>query len=163
MKKIILGLSFLAIAATTTFVACKKDEKSVQTSQKNNGTSNLLRDGKSVVIVAWDEWGRKKKDCKGNGLCKAVWFPLTDEDQSSSYAHSTTLEFDEVLGKYFVKLLRESSVGNPVPLEILTLPIDEPILLNTQAVLGQNLTFPIGEYPYIANLGLYGGYKVYLD
>jgi hypothetical protein len=58
MKKIILGLSFLAIAATTTFVACKKDEKSVQTTQKKTAlttarvTTRLITPAEMDLILA---------------------------------------------------------------------------------------------------------------
>lgn len=45
MKKIILGLSFMAIAATTTFVACTKNNSKVTTSPNkgNSGTQTPLK------------------------------------------------------------------------------------------------------------------------
>lgn len=62
MKKLILGLSFLAIAATTTFVACKKDEVKAPTpTQQATPAKNLAR-GSGYSYVKYGELHEYKND-----------------------------------------------------------------------------------------------------
>ena len=54
MKKIILGLNILAIAAATTFVACKKDEVKTTKSSQKSSIASLSRGGKTFIPLFGD-------------------------------------------------------------------------------------------------------------
>ena len=115
-----------------------------------------------ICIVGWDEWGRASRDCRGWGLCNAVWFDCEDE-QRFEYegAYSSPLYFDETNGKYYVEVLLASSTE--IPIEDLTLKIDESFELDTELVIDKNLIFSQGNYIFNESPGDYGGIRIYLD
>lgn len=51
MKKLILGLSLLAIAATITFVACKKDEVKQKIVTKSKTTNALMKEEALIAVI----------------------------------------------------------------------------------------------------------------
>jgi hypothetical protein len=120
----------------------------------------------SIVIVEWDEWGRKKKNCDGWGLCNADWFPkqgISNRKSTSTNGGATLLEFDDSMNKYYVDILLAETPPAEIPTEELTLKIDEKFELEVEDAISQNLTFNQGDYGYDNSLGEFGGYRIYLD
>lgn len=71
MKKLILGLSFLAIAATTTFVACKKDEMKKETNSKQTGgkeINSLMRPSGGGLLQVFNVQLHRKNGTKQGGV-----------------------------------------------------------------------------------------------
>ena len=123
---------------------------------------------KRLIIVRWEEWGRKKVGCDGWGLCRAEWFPelfpgaRIDATESENGAQ-TLLEFDEELNQYYIDILLAETPPTDIPSESLTLKIDEDFDLDIEDELAQNLTFVVGDYPYNESLSTNGGYRIYLQ
>jgi|GEM_PF-1486947 hypothetical protein len=176
MQKTILSLVFVAFLAT--FISCNKEEQNVALTEKEIFNEDLIPQKLSfqrnnlnsnnrgeIIIVEWDEWGRKVKDCKGWGLCNAVWFPKAEEKSvnSNSNVYSTKLEFDQTSQKYFIDILLSEVVPIDIPIELYPLPIDESFILYTEEAIGRNLTFEAGEYPFDETLGSFGGFRIYLN
>lgn len=123
-------------------------------------------DKKPVVIVEWNEWGRKKKKCRGWGLCNAVWFPPPQEKSVSTNPDggASILEYDDIQDKYYVDILLAAPVPNDITLEDIILRIDEEIeLVDIQTLVSRDLTFPVGSYSLDTSLGNYGGYRIYFN
>jgi hypothetical protein len=149
------------------------DENSIAKQLKfidvNNRIANIhdKTQGKAmvkIIIVRWDEWGRKKKNCAGWGLCNAEWFPdLKKANSISSNGGATLLEFDDNLKKYYIDILLAETPSAEIPTDLLTLKIDENFELEVESIISQNLTFNQGEYFYDSTLGEFGGYRIYLD
>jgi len=125
---------------------------------------------KRFVFVGWDEWGRKKKDCRGWGLCNAKWFYCEDEngntvpcgnENRSTNGHYSLLEFDNAINSYYIDILLDAP--SPLPDESLTLKIDESFVVNTLPAIGKDLTFNEGDYLFDRNMGDFGGIRIYLD
>lgn len=121
----------------------------------------------TLIIVEWDEWGRKARNCDGWGLCNADWFPQFNKSvgqkSNTSNGAKTILEYDSNIEKYYIDILLADTVPSDIPLEALTLKIDEKFELDVQAAISRNLTFNEGDYPFNNNLGEFGGYRIYLD
>ena len=119
-----------------------------------------------IIIVTWDEWGRASKDCGGWGLCNADWFPSSQKGtlgKSNNSGASTLLEFDSLNNKYYIDILLSENVPTDIPLNAITIKIDEDFELNVQEAISRNLTFNQGDYPFNTSLGKFGGYRIYLD
>ncbi|MCF6168773.1 hypothetical protein [Lutibacter sp.] len=125
---------------------------------KQNASKSFAK----IIIVRWDEWGRKKKQCNGWGLCNAEWFPQNKSSNFSS-GGATLLEFDNSLDKYYIDILLDKTPPLEIPTDALTLKIDENFDLDVQEIISQNLTFNKGEYFYDNSLSEFGGYRIYLD
>lgn len=160
MKKILLSgmlLSFL-------FVGCEKqniEPTTIITKSKDSDTDDKTKtpNSKTIVMVEWDDWGRKKKECNGWGLCNANWFPKSEIGN-----YSSNLEYDAVLGSYYTDILLPENLY-PIEEEYEVFYVDEDIILTTseEPSVGTDLTIPEGEYEYDVNIGTYGGYKIYLN
>ncbi|WP_312767094.1 hypothetical protein [Epilithonimonas sp.] len=50
-----------------------------------------------------------------------------------------------------------------MPIEEISLKVDEDIAINIQQEIGENLTVKQNTYAFDASLGEYGGYRIYLD
>ncbi|MCF6214476.1 MAG: hypothetical protein L3J45_10685 [Flavobacteriaceae bacterium] len=148
-----VGINENTIAERLSFV-----DVNARIANKQNSQSKSLS---KIIIVRWDEWGRKKKQCRGWGLCNAVWFPKNKS--ASSNGGATLLEFDNSLGKYYIDILLATTPPFEIPLDALTLKIDENFELNVQKAISKNLTFNKGDYLYDKSLGEFGGYRIYLD
>jgi hypothetical protein len=128
----------------------------------------------TITIVTWDEWGRKKKQCKGWGLCNADWFPKDEEpkesEQNRSYKvlsnelkkYSSLIEYEKNTDRYYMDILLSKPLPSDIPTDQIDLVIDEPIELNTKDILSCDLIFNNDNYPFLTNLGDYGGYRLYL-
>ncbi|MEI6695180.1 MAG: hypothetical protein WCO13_03840 [Bacteroidota bacterium] len=169
MKKLSLIICVLCIGIF--LYSCKKESKSVNTNNKityqnlnfkNQATNlnNLKVDEGGGTIVEWDEWGRKKKQCKGWGLCNAVWFPKKDTNRVSNY--SASLNFDPLTGTYYIDILLSEPMPSPIPEELLNIPIDENFTIFTKEVVGRDLIFETGIYQFNESLDEFGGYRIYL-
>ena len=176
MKKTVLILVFVGFIAT--FISCDKEGQNVSLTEKENFNEDLIPQKLSfqknnlnpynrgeIIIVEWDEWGRKKKDCKGWGLCDAVWFPKAEEKSVNSdfSVYSTILQFDQISQKYFIDILLSEVVPIDIPIELYPLPVDESFIIYTEEAIGRNLIFEEGEYPFDETLGSFGGFRIYLN
>jgi len=124
------------------------------------------RESVTILKVEWDEWGRAKKDCEGWGLCNATWtwFPTEEKSaQVTSPAYSTIVQFDSQQGKYYIDILLSEMVPADISIDLYPLAIDESFTPYTAAVLGTDLTFNAGEYPYDSSLGTHGGFRIYFN
>ena len=170
-------LLFLFIGITIT--SCEKDETTKQIDE-NQISKNLtfidinsrlesygLKEG--VIIVQWNEWGRKKKDCDGWGLCNAEWFPAPEEKSSGLISTnpnggSSILEYNPSTDQYYIDILLAAALPDIYTIDDVTLIVDEEIeLLNINTVISRNLSIPIGDYTLNNSLGNFGGYRIYLD
>jgi hypothetical protein len=117
-----------------------------------------------VVIVSWNEWGRKKKDCKGMGLCNAHWFPgntiITNPDNSEG--GSTILEYDNLNDHYYFDILLAVKPPTNLTTADMEFIIDYEINLDTKIELGMDLVIIPGTYQYESNRGEFGGYRIFL-
>tara|TARA_R110001583_G_scaffold153501_1_gene305228 strand:- start:1215 stop:1763 length:549 start_codon:yes stop_codon:yes gene_type:complete len=121
---------------------------------------------RDALIVEWDEWGRKSRNCGGWGLCNANWFPSANKQaqkSSTTNGSKTILEYDSSIEKYFIDILLADIVPPEIPIEALTLKIDENFELNVEDAISKNLIFNKGDYLFNTALGEYGGYRIYLD
>lgn len=142
----------------------------VDYSKTNLNARNETATNGKLIIVRWTEWGRKKRNCAGWGLCKAHWFFCVDENNnqvdcfgrnSNSNGYSTPLQFDETDNRYYVDVLLAEPTT--IPEQSLTLKIDENFMLDTSLAIGKDLTFSEGDYVFNRQLGEFGGIRVYLD
>lgn len=153
------------VISTILFFACSRDEQ-IQ-NQKVDSTEKLLTfktfdpnqyETSRFYIVAWDEWGRKKKQCKGWGLCNADWW---GDDGEKKYQFP--LQFDSASNQYYLDILLAETMPTPIPEELKMLPIDEDIVLSKIPEFNNNLTLKAGEYSFDITLGKYGGYHIPLN
>jgi len=118
-------IKFMAIfilMALVTFTSCSKDNETTETYDENAILTQLrfvdvntrianMQNAENqsrikIIIVEWDEWGRKRRNCKGWGLCNADWFPKNNRQAkriTSTNGSATLLEFDSSLNKYYMK------------------------------------------------------------
>ena len=119
-----------------------------------------IKDKKPIIIVQWDEWGRKKKNCGGWGLCEAEWFPKEEAVIPPPNGGASLLEFDETLEKYYIDILLAENAPTGTP----DLKVDEDIeLLNIQELTSTPLTIFEGNYELNNSLGEFGGYRIHLN
>lgn len=168
--------------ALLTFTSCSKDNETTETYDENAILTQLrfvdvntrianMQNAENqsrikIIIVEWDEWGRKKKQCRGWGLCNADWFPIANRQakrNTSTNGSATLLEFDDSLNKYYIDILLADTPPAEIPTEALTLKIDENFELDVEEAISRNLTFNQGDYSYDDSLGEFGGYRIYLD
>ena len=177
-------IKFMAIfilMALVTFTSCSKDNETTETYDENAILTQLrfvdvntrianMQNAENqsrikIIIVEWDEWGRKRRNCKGQGLCNADWFPKNNRQakrNTSTNGSATLLEFDSSLNKYYIDILLAETPPVEIPTDALSLRIDEDFELNVEDEISQNLTFNQGDYVYDNSLGEFGGYRIYL-
>jgi len=86
------------------------------------------------------------------------------EEKISKKGGATLLEFDYNLKKYDMDILLAEFPPKEIPLDALTLKIDEDFRLeNIETVLPQGILFKKGDYKYNPSLGDFGGYRIYVD
>lgn len=181
-------LSIFSFMALLTVTSCSEDDKPATVSSydentiakqlrfvdistriaNKQGNTRVKARGITIIIVEWDEWGRASKNCGGWGLCNANWFPQFKRTAQKSRNVSTNggatlLEFDGSLSKYYIDILLAETPPAEIPIEALTLKIDENFELNVKNAISKNLTFNQGDYSYDNSLGEFGGYRIYLD
>ena len=172
MKKITIITTSVLIIASVVFYSCKKDVKNNISISNNYTYKNLkfknqksdlynLKEEGGGTIVEFDEWGRKKKQCHGWGLCNAVWFPKADSSTNPIYA--APLMFDSGTNKYYIDILLSEPMPLPIPDELQNIPIDEDFIIYSHEYSGTDLIFSAGEYPFDITLGDFGGYRIYLN
>ncbi len=176
-KKLLLYASVIAMVAV--YFSCSKNQE-VEKEKEINIARQLKfvpvgdrikeRNGDvsrgKIVIVSWNEWGRKKKNCDGWGLCKAKWFPDVNESvqvPDPTEGGASILESDPSNGKYYFDILLADYPPATIPVSELTLIVDEDILLGQSPVLGNDLIIKEGDYEYDSSLRTYGGYRIYLE
>lgn len=73
MKKLILSLSFTAVALALVFTSCQKEEiNTKEIKSKTINTNDNSTEKVSIVVgikIVWDEWGRANHNCRKAGLC----------------------------------------------------------------------------------------------
>jgi hypothetical protein len=180
MKNTLKATIVASIIASTLIISCTKeninpsqtsvnfDENEIENSLKFvtvNERILKITDKKPIVIVQWDEWGRKKKNCDGWGLCEADWFPKEESIViPPPNGGATILELDKISNKYYIDILLAEKVPTHIPIHALKLKIDEDIeLLNIQDFTSVPLTIYKGNYKVNNSLGKFGGYRIYLN
>ncbi|MDP3353393.1 MAG: hypothetical protein Q8S44_06610 [Flavobacteriaceae bacterium] len=180
-EKIIISFN-CSIIGGLAFIACSQDEDvmafdentiakrlkfvdvTARINSKQSSTNKLSVD---IIIVSWD-WGRESRDCKsGFGICNVDWFPATNRttfpNSNNSNDFSTLLEFDSYKNKYYLDILLAEAVPEDIPLDAISIKIDYDIESNYQYKTTDKLTLHQGSYPFNLSLGVFGGYRIYLD
>jgi hypothetical protein len=173
MKNLLfLTSTFLLI----TFFSCGLDEEVIDKNlsiKKLDSTSDLqldtniqqlnsnLRQRNDLVVVTWD-WGRKR-DCRRFGFCNVIWFPIASIEKAKDNKLATLLKFDNKNEKFYIDVVLDKPMPQNAPKALLSIPIDEKIVLDTKDVLGKDVVFNPGKYNFDKSLGSFGGYRVYLD
>jgi hypothetical protein len=179
MKKIILFYMSVVMIFTALFISCSKENKPTIREQKNISKllnfvsiNDRLKEKENtnnrsfIIIVSWDEWGRKKKDCKGWGLCKAKWFPEFNTKMAipdPGNGGASIVEYNAIAGKYFFDILLSSPPPPTLLPSDLTFEIDEDILLDYLPEAGTSMKILAGSYIFNGSIGSNGGYRIYLD
>jgi len=168
MKKILFIACFASLVLTLTMCNDKQsytpkvsgefEISSLKVKNPSQSNSQLVPIGGPIVILTWESWGRAARDCRGFGLCHVVWFP-----DSVAMMMSAPVFKDESTGKYYMHILLDSPIPEPIPAEIRNLYVDNTIEIKTLSVFGKNIKI-LGNssFPYISTLGEYGGYIVEL-
>lgn len=159
----LIKLSFLVIVGIASITSCTKleNEKSsnsevlsfVKIEERQLGLQTA-RPG--ITLVEWEQWGRKKKNCGGMGLCDADWFPEAGRPTPIN-GGSSIIEQNSNDEFYFEILFSQTPPSN-----LEDFIIDEDIFLDTEIHLGVNLTIKAGTYLVNTDLGNYGGYRIML-
>ena len=177
MKNIKIAILTIAsvIISTIIFTSCSKERaenitfdentiskrlKFVDVTTRINSVQNRNDSASKLVIVSWDEWGRASRKCAGWGLCNAEWFYFETRIVRNN---SSILEFNSIVNKYYIDILLAEQVPSDIPNSSLTFGIDQNFEINTKEAIGKNLIFKQGQYPFINDLGNFGGYRIYLD
>jgi hypothetical protein len=179
MKTKMLLVYSAAILLAGVYVSCSKDQDIDKVDQHNLDqqlrfvpvsdriamkANSLFKE--VIIIVTWDEWGRKKKDCKGWGLCNADWFPQFDnamQNPVKSNGSESILEFDPARQRYYFDILLAENPPAHIPVSELPLVVDEDIVLKLAQEIGNDLSIKQGDYNYDQTLSQFGGYRIYLD
>jgi hypothetical protein len=127
--------------------------------QLNDGHFNVYK--KRLVIVSWNEFGRKRKNCNGFGLCDATWFTV---EQASSVnprsGYDAILQYNEQSRQFYFDIV----LTNEAPAGLSTidggLMIDESIRLDTRTTIGFDLTIEKGTISFDRGIGNFGGFRV---
>lgn len=129
-------------------------------------------DATFLIIVQWKEWGRKKIKCQGGGLCEAEWFPEFKERLNPDGGgdtppplqdHAFAVKYQESSQQYYIDILVKYPMPSVLPATFSVLPIDADIVLDTENILGLNLTLSAGRYNFNQGLAPFGGYRIYLN
>lgn len=181
------NFKFLLIIVVSVFFSCSTENESSMTNQNSIENSLVFKKigynqedigqrpvvisgntGNKFIVVSWDEWGRKRKNCAGWGLCNAEWFHCTDAEGNPvdcfkfpPNGYETFLQVDDLTSQYYIEILLAEETD--IPKEELALNIDEDIVLNISSAIGTDLKFNSGVYLFDSNLGDYGGFKIYLS
>ena len=73
------------------------------------------------------------------------------------------LDYDDDLEKYFIDILFAQEVPSDIPIDELTLAIDESFQVYIGNDLDRTFIFNEGYYEYNSSLGEYGGIRIILD
>lgn len=186
-----LKILIVLIMSITIFSCNESDESIEKLSIEENEISSLLS-FKSIDfdelstskkwcghIVSWDEWGRKRKNCGGWGLCNASWFESCPQQVGegeekniknkiqklkSSNGFATKVYVEDSSGRNFIILPLKTALPPTIDIDDISLKIDEDIVLKTEnSSLGRNLTFRSGVYQFNRDIDEFGGYKIYLN
>lgn len=172
MKKLILAISMLGLF----LISCEKQDQKPAFDENTlperlkfeifNLNNYSERGNKPILRVEWDEWGRAKKDCDGWGLCNATWTWFPPEEKSihiTAPVYSTIVQYDLNQNKYYIDILLSEMVPADIPIDLYPLAIDQSFTLYTSSVIGTDLIFNTGEYPYDSSLGTHGGFRIYFN
>ena len=149
------------IGTSIFFTSCKKysdeytttKEQTLKKSENDSVTNDETLTPKRVTItVSWEDWGRKKKNCAGAGLC---YFRIEITIIKSPSAHSAELYYDRDGKTYINVLIDKKFVFDS---ESTDFYIDEN--LYSQDENGQLYMIPQGRYKLNSALGTQGGYTI---
>lgn len=150
MKKIIsIGLLLTLSVALVFFYSCNKKNENIASDKISTTKKTKLPIGIRAIFT-WDEWGRKKFNCRKNGLC---YFRLNDLIVSGSH-------YTEVQTASNGDLFVEINVDSNIEYEDSTtnLYVDDDITSNN--LNGLTLVLPKGTYSFISTIGSSGGYHL---
>ncbi len=142
------------ILSSVTFVGQETDPTTFNGKQLLKG---IPGDNDGIIIIKIT-LGRKKKKCRGFGICKVILGPIVIYDNPNP--HSIELPYTkEVLeGDIFnLYLANESNIE----MKDVDLPIDEDILIYLDDKL--ITTMVAGNYKFSPEIGEYGGYSIKLQ
>lgn len=135
------------------FVGCEKENsKNIEPTLMQNKEINSSKAKIIIFTFTWDEWGRKKKNCRGGGLCN---FRLKRIEIVIGLPKTAPVYKDDK-NNYFVEL--------PIDDEFIfeddskCLFVDEDIV--TLGPDGHSYTLLAGAYSYDRRIGKLGGYVI---
>lgn len=167
MNKLLLGLSTSIVLA---IVSCRQSEVAENRFSENDmaklikvmpNSSITNPTARHEISIGWDEWGRKSKDCGGWGLCNfSFHYDQTGKNATTTDSqYKSNINIDKDGQKYFYIFLNEKP-NEQIPQDVLALRIDENINYNFNKI---NYIVKSGTYYYKNDIGLYGGYKIFVD
>lgn len=149
--------------ATFEFIGCVKN------SQPNQpitlvSKGEAIQDRVPIYRACWEKWGRASKKCDGWGLCyfEDCWF-WQDDCCGIVIPHpSGVIEYDGSLGAYVmtITLTTIDSLQLEASASELPLIVDEDIIEDSVDENWDTFTIEEGEYPFISEIGAYGGYRI---
>ncbi|MDR1345101.1 MAG: hypothetical protein LBK03_00160 [Bacteroidales bacterium] len=154
MKKVI-SIVIVAIALVT--ISCNKEttEKTVSNVLTEQTQPTVEKAKQLVFEIWWDEWGRKKKNCDGAGLCN---FHISLRIEEIKEENHTILYYgdDNEEGRMYADILIDNYFQFDE--EGTDFYIDED--LYSQDQYGQLYMIPAGQYRFNKGLGKLGGYTI---
>jgi len=167
MKRFYSVFNFTILLVVISFFSCDKSEvvtdENIQTTNQSFNSLNSSKVRFYIYYSTWDEWGRKKKDCKGWGLCNYTdcWFCCIDDysDQVVDCENSqrienvgiVTIDTETDTGHMVIELDPSISIQNDAIVNQKILYIDYDIVTDNSVVHAD-------DYLFDPNVGSYGGY-----
>ena len=147
IKLIIIGL---IIFGMTALVSCEKEETANLNDKEQ--TTQISERGTITIVVSWDEWGRKKKNCDGGGLCN---FTVEKVEYVNTVDKMAPI-LDDPNGNPYIEALVDKDLVFEDESE--SLYIDEDI----KSIASNGLTYVMsaGVYQIDYKLGKLGGYTI---
>ena len=156
------------VASKFTFLTPAEDWFLSQTraQEHSNEVITIETEDNSVsAILVKADLARNKYSCKkGFGLCNFRWgweplVAITDEEKSNGKSESEFLLKKDTAGKQYIELLLAEPYRNVNSFPFFE--VDEDVFGYSESEL--EATIVQGSYKFNPNLGLYGGYKVYVE
>lgn len=170
-----------SIGRTIKFAPAYKNAKELKKSAVTRGSTldTYIDDEIDIEPVLWFfrvslEFGRKSRNCRGFGICHfsiKLKDYITNSDDASYDNCSGIIEKDSS-GREFVDFLLAEPLSPDVDESALLLPIEEdiheevlgyPDELSTDTNLPRSYKLKKGVLHFNPNLGIYGGYRIYID
>ena len=167
MKKVVSVINIVCFSIFILISSCEKNDSLLEEESQivQDEIKNDFNNKKEfhIYYAEWDEWGRKKRDCRGWGLCNYVdcWFcciengVIVDCDDGEKVKNSGTfiIDVDTNTGFLIIELDPDIVIQNEAIIAQKTLFVDEDIVYPKSEVLK-------GDYIFDQTVGENGGYKL---
>jgi len=129
------------------FAACEKSGV-----EQNTLGNQISERAEITIVISWDEWGRKSKDCNGAGLCN---FKIEVEKVEDVFGKIAYVKKD-LNGNYYIDVAIDKDFEFQDSDKLFY--IDEDIInVDTNGV---KYILPKGNYKFNSSIGQLGGYRI---